>query len=109
MDEPGVKTLPLVYTPSVMPGMFRALVMLLALLAASPLTAPYAACDVLDLFGEGDTGSQTALKGPPTDAAPSLVARPMACAVVCGDCPAPRVAGSSVLSHEAQASRPLRL
>lgn len=91
-----------------MPRTFRGLVLLLVLLAASPLTTPYATCDLLDLFGQSDSGSETAVKVPNPKEFPVLAAT-MSAAVVRGDRSDEDVSRPEVPSHRPQISRPLRL
>ena len=58
----------------------RTLVVLLIALAASPLTAPFATCDLLDLLDHDGSGSVAAIKPPKThDVVASIAApRPLA-------------------------------
>lgn len=91
-----------------MPRIFRGVVLLLVLLAASPLTTPYATCDLLDLFGDSDSGSETAVKVPSPKEFPVLAAT-MSAVAVAGDRPADTVSRPEIPSHRPQLSRPLRL
>lgn len=50
----------------------RGLVIALVLLAASPLTRPFATCDLVDLFGGDEAPVGAAIKPPSTEEGPAL-------------------------------------
>ena len=87
----------------------KALVLWLVALAASPLTYPFATCDLLDLFGEAPPSAISAVKPPATNHAPVLVSSSLRMAVVSQHSDTDVGLDTRVVPSFVQHSSPLRI